>query len=92
MRAIRRSIVASISLFLAAAPAAALNIAPALDGSSWEKWAELNPKVLELDDSDWARFISDDASEFLLPPLEAVDENPHAGDPEGLLTRVWERP
>jgi len=92
MRAIRRFIVASISLFLAAAPAAALEIAPALDGSSWDRWEDLYPNVLEFDDSEWELFICTDASEFLLPALEPVDADFDAGDLEGLLTQVWERP
>jgi hypothetical protein len=92
MRAIRRFIVALISLLLGAAPAASLEIAPALDGSSWERWEELGPIVLEFDDRDWALFIHDDASEFLLPALEAVDADSDASDLEGLLTQVWEGP
>jgi hypothetical protein len=92
MRAIRRFVVALISLLLAAAPAAALDIAPALDGSSWEHWAGLGRTVLDFDDRDWALFICDDASEFLLPAFEAVDADLGAGGLEGLLTQVWERP
>jgi len=92
MRAIRRFSAALISLLLAAAPAAALDIAPALDGSSWASWAELNRNVLEFDDHDWALFICPDESEFLLPKLEAPDADFGAGGLEGLLTQVWERP
>ncbi len=90
MRAIYRFFVASTSLLFAAAPAAALVIAPALDGGDRERWARLDGNVLEFDDHDWAIFICDDASEFLLPALDAVDED--AGDMEGLVTQVWERP
>jgi hypothetical protein len=92
MRAIRRFSAALISLLLAAAPAAALDIAPALDGSSWESLAELNRNVLEFDDHDWALFICPDESEFLLPPLEAPNADFGADGLEGLLTQVWEHP
>jgi len=89
MRAICRFFVALTSLLFAAAPAAALVIAPALDGSSREHWARSDETVLEFDDHDWAIFICGDASEFLLPALDAVDED--AGATEGLVTQVWER-
>lgn len=92
MRAIRRIIVASISLLLAAAPAAAVDIAPALDGSSWERWAELGPKVLEFDDRDWEIFLCLGESKFLLPPLGAADAEFSAVEMEGLVTQVWNRP
>ena len=90
MRAIHRCIVAVISLLLAAAPAAALEIAPALDGSDWDHWAYLYQPILEFDDSDWAIFIHNEAPEFSLPALEAMDAG--AASVEGLLTPVWERP
>jgi hypothetical protein len=92
MRAICRFVVASISLLLAAAPAAAVDIAPALDGSSWEKWVELAPKMLEFDDREWQLFIYPGESEFLLPPFGALDADFGAADMEGLLTQVWQRP
>jgi hypothetical protein len=92
MRAIWRFVVASISLLLAAAPAAAVDIAPALDGSSWEKWAELAPTILEFDDGEWQGFLCTGESEFLLPPLGALEADFGAADMEGLLTQVWQRP
>ena len=92
MRAIHRFLVALISLLVAAAPAAALDIAPSLDGSSWESWTKLHPNILEFDDDDWALFICPDPSEFLLPELGAEDADFGADGLEGLLTQVWERP
>ena len=92
MRAIRRFIVALISLLFAAAPAAALVIAPALDGSGREHWTRFDGTILEFDDHDWAIFIADDASEFLLPPLDAVDMDSGADGLEVLFSQVWERP
>jgi hypothetical protein len=89
MRAVCQFFVAFTSLLFAAAPAAALVITPALDGSDGERWALPDGKVLEFDDHDWAIFICDDTSEFLLSALDAVDENP--GDVEGLVTQVWAR-
>jgi hypothetical protein len=92
MRAIRRFIVVSISLLFTAAPAAALDIAPPLNGSGWDQWAYLDRTILEFDDRDWALFIQNDASEFLLPALDEMDADPDASDLEGLLTQVWEGP
>jgi hypothetical protein len=92
MRAIRRFIVVLISLLFTAAPAAALDIAPPLDGSGWDQWVYLNRTILEFDDHDWALFIDDGASEFLLLALDEVDANPDASDLDGLLTQVWEGP
>ncbi len=91
MRAIHRCIVAVTSLLLAAAPAAALEIATALDGSGWDHWAYLDRPVLEFDDHDWAIFIHSDAPEFFLPALDAMNADAGADSVEGLLTQVWER-
>ena len=92
MRAIWRFVVASISLLLAAAPAAAVDITPALDGSSWEKWMELAPTILEFDDGEWQKFICSAESEFLLPPLGALDADFAPADTGNLLTQVWQQP
>jgi len=92
MGAIRRFIVASILLLLATAPAAAVDIAPALDGSSWDRWVELGPNLLEFGDRDWEIFLCLGESEFLLPPLEAGDAEFGLADLEGLLSQVWNRP
>ncbi len=92
MRAIRRFIVVSISLLFTAAPAAALEIAPRLDGGGWNQWAYLDRTILEFDERDWALFIHGDSSEFLLPALDELDANFDASDLAGVLTQVWEGP
>jgi hypothetical protein len=90
MPAIRRFTLALLALLLAAAPANALDILPALDGNGWDQWADLQPVVLEFDDDDWELFLRDDASEILPPAFGAVTAT--SGEHAGLLTQVWERP
>ena len=92
MRAIRRFIVVSISLLFTAAPAAALEISPSLDGNGWDHWGYLDRTIIEFDDRDWALFIRGDSSEFMLPALDTSGADFDAVDMEGLLTQVWERP
>jgi hypothetical protein len=90
MGGIRRFFIALTSLPFAAAPAAALVIAPSLDVSSQEDWARFDGSVLEFDDRDWAIFIGDAVNDFSLPALDAVDADAGDGDVEGLVTQVWE--
>ena len=92
MRAIRRFIVVSISLLFTAAPAAALEITPSLDGNGWDHWVYLDRTIIEFDDRDWMLFIRNDASEFLLPALDEMDADPDASGLAGLLTQVSELP
>jgi hypothetical protein len=89
MRMMYRFSAALISLLLAAAPASALDIAPALDGSSWDVWADFELVALEFDDDDWAYFIDTSVAEFLLPTLDAgeIDD----GSPKSLFTQVSQR-
>jgi len=58
-------------LLLAAAPASALDIAPALDGSSWDTWADAELVVLEFNDEDWADLVDASVAEFILPTRNA---------------------
>ena len=60
--------------------------------SSWDRWAYLVRPILEFDDSDWEMFIHNDAPEFFLPALDAMNTDAGANRVEGLLTQVWERP
>ena len=92
MRAIHRCIVAMISLLLAAAPAAALEIVTALAESGWDHWAYLDQPILEFNDYDWAIFIHSDAPDFFLPALDGMNVDAGSDSVEGLLTQVWNRP
>ena len=89
MRANSRSCAVLISLLLAAAPASALDIAPALDGSSWDAWADLERVFLEFDDDDWAEFVDASATEFLPTPLGTGEAD--AGSLESLFIRLSQR-
>jgi hypothetical protein len=89
MRAISRSCAVLISLLLATAPASALDIAPALGGSSWGAWTDFERVVLEFDDDDWAEFVDASAAEFLPTALGAGAAD--AGSLESLVTRLSQR-
>lgn len=92
MRAIRGLIVASISLFMSASPAAALGITHLADGSRSDEWLLLDQSFLEFDGRNCELFLYDAAPELLLPALEALELDADAGDLQGLLTLVWGRP
>ena len=80
-----RSSALLISLLLAASPAYALDIAPALDGSTWDAWSNIEPVIVEFDDDDWADFVGASAAD--LPSALGAD----TGSLESLLTQVSQR-
>jgi len=89
MRAICRSWLALISLLLAAAPAAALQIATPLGGSGWGSWSAVELTAIEFNDDDWAAFIEAESFELFPPPFGALETD--FVSVESLLTQVWER-
>jgi hypothetical protein len=94
MGTFQRTTGAIAALLLAAAPTAAIDIAPSLLAYASEANRAPGSPLIVFDREDWADFLGGETAEYRVPALAAVIEAPAApaiDSGDSVLTQVWER-